>query len=816
MSAVVIAASSLLWACTSGGGESAEPEPGEPDPTTAPAPPSVLQATIERAELPDGSPLLVDADDRVTIGGVGSDGDVALVAGTRRTAAGDDSFLLRTEDGQRWDDVTPDGFSGASPFLGGIVRTDDAFVVTGIPDAGIPVAYASDDGVTFERAELAFPASSDPSEGVILKTTVTDGETVVAIGERVEIRPEAGTFGSRIVASRSDDDGTTWEAVPLPDQFFVPDQSFRDVSAAVDGDRVVVITEDDAGPSAFWESQDIGDTWERRGTVAEVLGLDALSPVLHIDDDGLVIAATTAPEPDADLAFWTETADGFERAEVPEHVFGGDGQQLASRIDDVDGVLTITGRTTQPFHAVHGRTFLEVWFRADGEWQRSWDEPTTRPLDAGLEVAGAAPLADGLLIAATEQRNATSEEIEAFEADPPQPGQPVTNPPPARRQIGAVLTVSFDEVDDPEDGIGLERVEAASFGGEDDQQLFDVAVGGDGTVVAVGEAAAGEDETDAAVWVSDDLTTWTRVESTSFGGPGSHSMSAVSATAEGFVAVGHRTSTAGEHSASAWRSQDGRTWTRSVPTVPEAETGAFYAVGVFEDVVFAVGERYQPTPETYRVPLIMRSADFGATWTVESPDVFGTRPIEVLSSVDVVDGRLYVAGHDGVPTDIDGGFSYTPDPVVRSTDDGITWTAGALPTGRSGQSYGVADLGSGPTAFGGFSTEPGGWPLPFATIGDDGRATDVPAAPVILHDVIADDPRIGAAFVRGPDGDADAAIVLLDDDGIAHVLRGAGLVADGDQVASALARVGDRTVVVGRTGEYDGDHDAAVWVVTTS
>lgn len=815
MSVLVVAVMLVISACTSGGDGSAEPsDPTGPDTTTSVPPALVLAPSIERLPPPDDSPLLVGADDRVTIGGTGSDGDVALVAGTRRTASGNESFLIRTEDGETWSDVTPDGFSGVGPFLGGIVRTDEAFVVTATSDVGTPLAHVSADGTSFETFELAFPETTDPTEGVILETTVTDGETVLALGERVEILADAGTFGSRIVASLSDDHGETWRTVPLPEPFFVPDQTFREASAAVHDDRIVVAADDDSGSTAFWESDDHGDTWERRGTATELLGTDALSPVVHLDEDGLVVAATTERAPDADLAFWSETTEGFERADVPEEIFGGDGQQLASRIETVNGVLTITGRTTQPFHAVHGRTVLEVWFRVDGEWKRTWDEPAMRLQEASLEVADVAVLGGELLITATEQRDATIEEVEAFEADPPQPGQPVTNPPPARRQIGAVLALSFEEIEDTDGDTEITMVESDSFGGDGDQEMTDIAIGADGTVVVVGEVSDGEEETDGAVWVSEDLIEWSLVESDALGGPGSQSISAIVATSDGFVAVGDEYVGNSNHTALAWRSTDGRTWERSAPTVPEAETGAFYGAGMFQDVVYAVGERYQPAEGTYRVPLVMRSQDSGATWETVEAEVFGARPIEVLRSVDVIDGRLLVGGHVGDPTDLDnGGFQYTPEPVVRSSDDGSTWTAEPVSDGWIGQTLGVVDLGNGPTAFGNFIAEPGTSARGLASIDGAGSATDVPGTPLMLSDAIVD-PAIGVGSVLGPNTDGEAAIALLDDDGVRRVLRGPGLVADGDQAATAVVRVDDRIVVIGRSSDYGSDDDAAVWILT--
>ena len=104
-------------------------------------------------------------------------------------------------------------------------------------------------------------------------------------------------------------------------------------------------------------------------------------------------------------------------------------------------------------------------------------------------------------------------------------------------------------------------VDEAIFGGPGGQVVRGVARG-DAGVVAVGYDDSGG-ELDAAVWVSPDGATWTRIphDEAIFGGAGSQVMWAVAAGGPGFVAVGSDDS-GGDQDAAVWTSSDGASWTR--------------------------------------------------------------------------------------------------------------------------------------------------------------------------------------------------------------------------------------------------------------
>ena len=119
------------------------------------------------------------------------------------------------------------------------------------------------------------------------------------------------------------------------------------------------------------------------------------------------------------------------------------------------------------------------------------------------------------------------------------------------------------------DGITWSRVphDEAALGGESDQFVNDVTVGGPG-LVAVGHEGPLFADTDAAVWTSPDGITWSRAphDEAVFGGENDQSMTSITAGGPGLVAVG-RDSSGDDSDAAVWTSADGITWSR----VPHGE-----------------------------------------------------------------------------------------------------------------------------------------------------------------------------------------------------------------------------------------------------
>ena len=113
------------------------------------------------------------------------------------------------------------------------------------------------------------------------------------------------------------------------------------------------------------------------------------------------------------------------------------------------------------------------------------------------------------------------------------------------------------------DGVSWSRVahDEAVFGGVGDQAMESVTVGGPG-LVAVGLDFSGGDE-DAAVWTSVDGLSWSRVahDELVFGGVGDQEMESVTAGGPGLVAVG-LDAPGGDVDAAVWTSVDGLSWMR--------------------------------------------------------------------------------------------------------------------------------------------------------------------------------------------------------------------------------------------------------------
>ena len=113
------------------------------------------------------------------------------------------------------------------------------------------------------------------------------------------------------------------------------------------------------------------------------------------------------------------------------------------------------------------------------------------------------------------------------------------------------------------DGYTWTRVphDEAVFGGPDGQRMMSVTAGGPGLVAVGSDYRDGSGWPDVAVWVSADGYTWTRVphDQAIFGGQGGQEVLSVTEGGPGLVAVGSVDSYA---SAAVWVSADGYTWTR--------------------------------------------------------------------------------------------------------------------------------------------------------------------------------------------------------------------------------------------------------------
>lgn len=318
-----------------------------------------------------------------------------------------------------------------------------------------------------------------------------------------------------------------------------------------------------------------------------------------------------------------------------------------------------------------------------------------------------------------------------------------------------------------EDGTSWERVphNVAVFG--DGILMRDVVVGGPG-LVAVGQAGGGFRA--GAVLTSADGLTWERVphDEAIFEGEDWAWMHAVAVGGPGLVAVGGAGS--GERDAAAWTSEDGLTWT-PVPHDDAVFGGAGHqeilSITAGGPGLVAVGRDIDLEHDSDAA--VWTSPD-GVTWTrVQNEDeVFGGEDDQEM--VDVVAG-----GPGLVAVGLDWAVDSPPDAAVWTSTDGLSWSRvshdGAIFGGSSYQQMlGVTAIDDGLVAVG-------------LTLGEDDASAQE------------------SAVWTSPDG---VSWSRLPHDG--EVLGG-----PEDQEMRDVASDGSVLVAVGSSGPIDDLH-AAVWV----
>lgn len=228
------------------------------------------------------------------------------------------------------------------------------------------------------------------------------------------------------------------------------------------------------------------------------------------------------------------------------------------------------------------------------------------------------------------------------------------------------------------DGVSWTRVphDEAAFGGTGLVAMHSVAAAGPG-FVAVGDEGFGVGYGKvAAVWTSVDGVAWSRVphsEST-FGGPGENIMLSVASGGPGVVAVG--TSTPDGHvDAAVWTSPDGLSWTR-VGGHEEVFGGSdlkrMLSVAAAGPGLVAVGCHFMLGADPPVGTAAVWTSPDGAVWGRVSPNpsTFGDRGTPCLHSVVAGGPGVVAVGHDDV---FSGGAR------VWLSNDGISWRRVLLP-----------------------------------------------------------------------------------------------------------------------------------------
>jgi hypothetical protein len=222
----------------------------------------------------------------------------------------------------------------------------------------------------------------------------------------------------------------------------------------------------------------------------------------------------------------------------------------------------------------------------------------------------------------------------------------------------------------PQHPVVVVSADGGTWAAADSEQVFtqgglfteQVAAGPNGYIVVGYQQTAGG-RMIAAAWWSAGLDNWARSTDAVPGaldGAGDRQMLAVTATTDGYAAVGRF----GDQPA-AWVSVDGRQWRGIALPVPSgASRAVLLHVTAAGKTVVAVGMKQ--TQNSGLAPFAARSVDGGATWTETAlPVPSGVAQVTALATA----GDMFTAT---------GSFGATPghqDVVVWTSSDGLTWKA---------------------------------------------------------------------------------------------------------------------------------------------
>ncbi len=350
-------------------------------------------------------------------------------------------------------------------------------------------------------------------------------------------------------------------------------------------------------------------------------------------------SATTAATPTAATAAATPAAatlSSLTWSRVPgdEAVFGGEGGQAMASVTAGGPGLVAVGRE------VSGRdSDAAVWTSPDGvTWSRVPHDEAVFGGEASQAMASVTVGGPGLVAVGSDG--------------------------PTDDSDAAVWTSP--------DGITWSRVphDDAVLGGEGDQSMNSVTVGGPGLVAVGSEGPLSN--SNAAVWTSPDGVTWSRVphDNAVFGSEGDQSMNSVTVGGPGLVAVGS-VGSGGDSDAAVWTSTDGITWSR-VPDDEAAVLGGRLSQLMLDVTVGGPGLVVVGSEGSFSnsEAAVWTSPD-GVTWSRVPHDdaVFGGRFSQAMVSVTVGGPGLVAVGWDGPFSEL-----RLRRAVVWTSPDGITWS----------------------------------------------------------------------------------------------------------------------------------------------
>ncbi|MBU1494054.1 MAG: hypothetical protein KJ956_08815 [Actinobacteria bacterium] len=343
----------------------------------------------------------------------------------------------------------------------------------------------------------------------------------------------------------------------------------------------------------------------------------------------------------------------------------------------------------------------------------------------------------------------------------------------------------------------------------------------DARLVAVGTDLLNGDA-DAAVWVSSDGLTWSRVphDEVTFGGDGWQSMHAVAAFDGGVVAVGEDRGSDGGHIGAVWVSTDGVSWrrVRDESAFKGSQGQTIYDLVAHGSRIVAVGVDIPRTEGGQALQGDLGGAavwisDDGSTWTRIAPDQFAADTTRLIHAVASRGTAVVAVGFGQTLT--------TVNPAVWISTEGLSWRSVESEVLQSPVAESMTALtatSSGFVAMGSSGIDVAVW-----TTANGTDWERVALDPNVFGGTLQDHLTVTSveAFGRGlvavghvsTDNDLEDAVVWISPDGIAWARLSDSVIfgGPGQQMMEAVASFAGYIVAVGRDGS-GVDLRPGVWI----
>ncbi|MGO8895510.1 MAG: hypothetical protein ACLQB1_38290 [Streptosporangiaceae bacterium] len=619
-------------------------------------------------------------------------------------AIGPDS-VWTSADGRAWTLTSATGL----PQLPGdqvtvLKRTGSGFIAAGTntiaagtntPDGAevTPVIFLSSDGTSWRRLgadRLRLAAGS--GRALDIRLVAATGRLILIAGD---VATPVTSGGSRHVTVRtggawlSDDGGSSWRAVTVPTGHGAQDQ-FSDAAATADGFLLVRPATVNGVRAADVYRSGNGTAWTFAATLTTPGGFTP--GLMNGSSEGAVLVGQSGRTLTAFMS-----SDGARWRQAPAL-----GSAAAETISGVaatkTGAVVAAGMSGSAFGVSQQLITVTGGSGSDGSGSGSGG---VRNLSLAAIPGGVEPQLAVNAIAAQGSRQVAVGSANGFpaawmSADGGRTWQRAADDAllarPGIQQLTGIthgsagwLAVGGVTASAPEHPVVIGSADGSVWSAADGEPVFtgsglfteQAAAGRDGYVV-VGWQLVTPTRTVAAAWWSAGLTGWQRAAGADgaagavAGAGGSSQMLAVTATMDGFLAVGSHGSRP-----AAWTTPDGRTWSQADLPLPTGATGAVLQhVAADGRTVVAAGVAQTSAGQ---VPFAARSADGGYTWTEAAlPVPAGTAQVSALAAAD---GSFTVTGMFGVRPG-------EQDVVVWTSPDGTTWQA-ATPAGPGLSSPGI-------------------------------------------------------------------------------------------------------------------------------